>query len=255
VIEGKSISKSFDGELVLNDINISFQPGEIVGIVGPGGVGKSLLMKILCGLVPADEGGVSIRGQVWTDLTVMEKAALRESFGMLFQNYALFDFMTVGENVAFPLRQRHDIPNDEIERRVTERLAQVELPGVHGLYSRELSGGMKKRVAMARATIAEAPIIIYDDPTAGLDPVTSSKIFNLIASLHREDSLTLIASHDIERMIPVCQRYIMLYEGEVYFRGTAIEARESDDAVLRTFFSGDHVNVGRASATERGGLS
>ena len=134
LIQATGISKAFDGESILSDVDISLQPGEVVGIVGPGGVGKSLLLKILCGLVMPDSGEVQIRGQVWSELTVTEKASLRESFGMLFQNHALFDFMTVGDNVAFPLRQRLDIANDEIERRVTERLAQVELPGVHWLF-------------------------------------------------------------------------------------------------------------------------
>ena len=253
MIEGRGISKSFDGEVIFSGIDIQLQEGEVVGIVGPGGVGKSLLMKILCGLVPPDEGEVRVFGTSWSSLSITERATLRERFGMLFQNYALFDFMNVGENVAFPLRQRAGIPDAEIDRRVSERLAQVDLPGVHALYARELSGGMKKRVALARATIAHAPCIFYDDPTAGLDPVTSSKIFDLIALLHREESMTLIASHDIERMQQVCQRYIMLYDRGVYFRGTAQDAQSSEDPVLTTFFGADTIDVGRSLHAPAGG--
>ena len=255
MIVAKGVGKSFGGERILSGVDLTFHEGEVVGIVGPGGVGKSLLMKILCGLVEPDEGEVTVFGRSWADLSVTERAKLRERFGMLFQNYALFDFMTVGENVAFPLVQRGDMSAQDVQERVVERLTQVELSGVNHLYSRELSGGMKKRVALARATIGEAPIIIYDDPTAGLDPVTSSKIFNLISDLQRPDSLSLITSHDIERMKPVCQRYIMLYQGGVYFRGTAQEAKQSQDPVLRVFFGGDAVDVGRRTMAGAEGIS
>ena len=248
MIVARGVTKSFEGECILDNVDLELSEGEVVGLVGPGGVGKSLLMKILCGLVEPDAGEVHVFGKSWKALSVTERAALRERFGMLFQNYALFDFMNVGENVAFPLRQREGVPEEEILERVSERLTQVDLPGVNALFARELSGGMKKRVALARATIAEAPIIFYDDPTAGLDPVTSSKIFNLIGALQRSESLSLIASHDIERMQVVTQRYIMLYERGVYFRGTAEEARSSTDPVLRTFFGGDPIDVGQSQS-------
>lgn len=238
MIRGTSLAKSFDGDPILSGVSVEVRPGRVLGIIGPGGVGKSLLLKMLCGLVVPDSGTVEVFGEELASMSFTRMAQMRERFGMLFQNYALFDFMTVGQNVAFPLEQRGGVAVDEITRRVEQRLAEVDLPGTEHLFPRELSGGMKKRVALARATIAEAPMLLYDDPTAGLDPVTSSKIFNLIASLHHPEGATVIVGHDVDRMVAVCDDWVLLYEGGVRFEGDTAAARASDDPVVQTFFEG-----------------
>ncbi|MFT7626147.1 MAG: phospholipid/cholesterol/gamma-HCH transport system ATP-binding protein [Myxococcota bacterium] len=239
MIEAIGLSKSFDGEQILENISFSVRAGVTLGLVGPGGVGKSLLLKMLCGLVVPDEGEVRVDGEDLAGLDFEATARMRDRFGFLFQNYALFDFLTVGENVGFPLDQRRDVPAEEIQQRVEARLAEVELPGILHLFPNELSGGMKKRVALARATIAEPPILLYDDPTAGLDPVTSSKIFNLIAKLDTAERRTVVVGHDVDRMKAVCEQWILLYEGTIRFRGDTAAAEASTDPVVRTFFHGE----------------
>ena len=236
MIRASGLHKAFDGKPVLTGVDVSVPRGRLLGVVGPGGGGKSLLLKLLCRLVPADAGQVSVDGTDVTALPERELGPVRRRIGMLFQNYALFDFMTVGENVAFPLEQAGGIPAAEIADRVAQRLAEVELPGTEATYPNELSGGMKKRVALARATIANAPILLYDDPTAGLDPVTSSKIFELIARLHGPSGATVVVSHDIDRLRDICDHWLLLHEGRVWFRGTTEEAAASNDPVVRTFF-------------------
>ncbi len=238
MIRATGISKSFKGQVVLDDVSVEVRRGHVLGLIGPGGAGKSLLIKIMCGLVEPDKGQVLVGDDDIAELDFSALARLRERFGMLFQNYALFDFMTVGENVAFPLEQRGDVAADEIRRRVAERLSDVQLGGIEALFPRELSGGMKKRVALARATIAAAPILLYDDPTAGLDPVTSSKIFELIDHLHDHEGATVIAGHDIDRMAAVCDEWLMIYEGRIRFRGDTAAAKRSEDPIVRTFFQG-----------------
>lgn len=241
MILARDIYKHFGDVHVLDGVDLHLRRGELLGVIGPGGAGKSVLLKILCGLVRPDRGTVEVQGQDLARLDGVALAAVRRQYGVLFQNYALFDFMTVAENVAFPLAQ-DGVPEGEIRERVAARLQDVDLPRAGALYPRELSGGMKKRVSLARATIAEAPILLYDDPTAGLDPVTSSKIFALVKALHRPgDSTTLVISHDIDRMRAVCDRYLLIFEGRVRFDGTFAEGSASPDGVVNTFFTGaDH---------------
>jgi phospholipid/cholesterol/gamma-HCH transport system ATP-binding protein len=236
MIEARHLSASFEGVSVLDDVNIRVRTGNIVGIVGVGGVGKSVLLKLLCGLMTPDEGHVMIDDVDIASLDVDGLGSLRRRFGMLFQNFALFDFLTVGENVAFPLEQSGDYTPSEIQDRVRERLVDVGLAGSEMLYPRELSGGMKKRVSMARATIANAPILLYDDPSAGLDPVTSSKIFSLIERLHDPNGVSVVVSHDIDRMIGVCHEWVLLHQGRVWFVGGIEAVKTSSDPVVATFF-------------------
>lgn len=235
MIVGTGLCKSFGGETVLEDVDVHVRRGHVLGLIGPGGAGKSVLLKMLCGLVPPDQGQVAVEGQDLAGLGPGAIARVRERFGLLFQNYALFDFMTVGENVGFPLVQQHVAPGI-VEERVASRLAEVELPGTEHLFPSELSGGMKKRVSLARATIAGAPLLLYDDPTAGLDPVTSSKIFRLIDALHSDGGATVIVGHDVDRMRSVCDEWLLLHEGRVRFRGTTDAAQRSPDEVVRVFF-------------------
>jgi len=240
VLRVAGLTKWFDDVCVLDGVDFEMRQGEIVGLIGPGGVGKTVLVKICCGLLEPDEGTIEILGENLRSLKEKQRQRLRERVGLVFQNYALFDFMTVGDNVAFPMRQRGGSTPDQIADRVQERLAEVDLPKVRHLMPNELSGGMKKRVGLARANINDPELIFFDDPTAGLDPVTSSKIFNLIrrTQAHR-GSTCLVISHDIDRMRPACDRYLLLYEGRVHFAGTEAEAMAASDPVVREFFQRD----------------
>ncbi len=237
-------SKRHEDRLVLKDVSLEIKAGEILGIVGPGGAGKSVLLKHLPRLIRPDEGRVLLDGKDLATLNAFELARAREDFGYLFQNYALFDFMTVADNIAFPLRQeRHPPPPSEIDRRVRERLGEVGLLRAYAQYPRELSGGMKKRIALARATVTNPSIALYDDPTAGLDPVTSSRIFALILAMHVkvDNAASVVVSHDIDRMAAIVDRWVVLEYGRVTFSGPraallAALAAAPKDHILHRFF-------------------
>ena len=237
VLRVRGLKKNFGDAVVLDGIDFEMREGEVVGVIGPGGVGKSVFVKICCGLMEPDDGHIEVLGQDLLAIDQKSRQRLRERVGLVFQNYALFDFMTVGENVAFPMVQRGIAKPDEIQLKVQERLAEVDLPNVRHLMPNELSGGKKKRVGLARANINDPELIFFDDPTAGLDPVTSSKIFNLIrrTQAHR-NSTCLVISHDIDRMRPACDRYVLLLHGKVHFAGTEAEAMLSRDAIVQEFF-------------------
>lgn len=237
VFRVRGLTKSFGDALVLDNVDMEMRAGEILGLIGPGGVGKSVFVKICCGLMEPDSGSIEVLGHDLLAADEKTKQRLRERVGLVFQNYALFDFMTVGENVAFPMVQRGVANPTEIAQKVQERLAEVDLPNVRHLMPNELSGGMKKRVGLARANINDPEFIFFDDPTAGLDPVTSSKIFNLIRRTQAQrNSTCLVISHDINRMRPACDRYVLLLDGRVHFRGTEADAMASADPVVQEFF-------------------
>ena len=235
-IRVERVVKRYRGEAVLDGVDLVLRAGEVVGIIGPGGEGKSVLLKHLPRLVAPDQGRVLVDGRDLATLAPRALAKVRERFGYVFQNYALFDFMTVGDNVAFPLRQLDDVTRPapgEIQARVRQRLADVGLERAFAQYPRELSGGMKKRVGLARATIADPEIALYDDPSAGLDPVTSSKIFALIDAMHARvpGATTVVVSHDIDRMRAICHRWVMIARGKVVFDGTDADLRTAQQSV------------------------
>ncbi|MGM0574557.1 MAG: ABC transporter ATP-binding protein [Myxococcota bacterium] len=237
VCEG--VSKRFGARWILRDVDLVVRAGEVLGVIGPGGHGKSVLLKLLAGLLRPERGVVRVEGRDLAALSAFELARIRNEFGYLFQNYALFDFMTVADNVAFPLRQQGDLGEEAVAERVRARLEEVDLGHTLALRPNELSGGMKKRVGLARATVTNPRIVLYDDPSAGLDPVTSSKIFLLVEQMHRHTPgcASVVVSHDIDRMRMICDRYVMLHEGRVVFDGPE-EAMEDADPVVREFFRG-----------------
>lgn len=244
VLRAEGLGKRFDGAWVLRGVDLALHPGEILGLVGQGGHGKSVLLKCLAGLLRPDEGRVLAFGRDLATLTSVELARVREAYGYVFQNYALFDFMTVADNVAFPLRQRGDADERATNALVRERLAEVGLARALRLYPRELSGGMKKRVGLVRATVTDPDVTLYDDPSAGLDPVTSSKIFELIAGMHerKRGAAAIVVSHDLDRMRPVCHRYVMLERGRVVFEGPEAAVPSAPPAVA-AFFDLDGAGV------------
>lgn len=239
MIRVEHITKYHQGRTVLSDISLTIDEGQNLGLIGPGGAGKSLLLKIISGLVDPDDGKVFIDDIDVHALSPTELADLRFRIGMLFQNYALFDFMNVAENISFPLRQEGGFSEEEIEARVEQALEDISLPGIGHQYPNELSGGMKKRVSFARAVIRRPPILFYDDPTAGLDPVTSSKIFILLQKMKVEGGVTSVTiSHDIKGVKEICDRFAMLDEGELIFDGDRDEIEACDIPMVSKFWQG-----------------
>lgn len=237
VLEG--LSKRF-AQPVLRDVSLTVPTGCLYGLVGPGAAGKSVLLKSIVGLLTPDGGKVLVEGRDLTKLSELELQAARGRFGFLFQNYALFDYLTVFENIAFPLRRKGGFSEQQIAERVRERLAAVSLSGFEERLPAGLSGGQKKRVGVARATVSAAPFVLYDEPAAGLDPVTSQKIFELLRREQREANATVImVSSDIDRLLTVTDRVGMLYKGSLLFDGTTAEARASEHPVVRQFLRGE----------------
>jgi len=215
--------------------------GRLYGLIGPGGAGKSVVVKAIAGLVWPDGGEIVVRGKEVLSMTDAELATHRRNIGMVFQNNALFDFMTIGENVAFPLRRLLGLGESEIGERVAERLARVGLSGFEGRLPAGLSGGQKKRVGIARATITRAPIVLCDEPAAGLDPVTSQRIFDLLREeQQRASSTVLMVSSDIDRLLTVTDLVGVLHQGKIVFEGTTEETRGSDVPVVRQLLRGDN---------------
>ncbi len=239
MIEVHGLSKSF-AEPVLRDVSLAVPRGCLFGLVGPGAAGKSVLLKCLVGLVTPDRGAVTVEGETVTGLDELALQRVRRRFGMLFQNNALFDYLTVGENIAFPLRRMGVTDEAELAERVADRLRAVSLAGFESRMPAGLSGGQKKRVGVARATVTRAEIVLYDEPAAGLDPVTSQKIFDLLRREQRETNATVImVSSDIDRLLTVTDRVGLLHKGELLFDGTTDEARSSRHPVVKQFIHGE----------------
>jgi phospholipid/cholesterol/gamma-HCH transport system ATP-binding protein len=240
MIQLRQVTKAFSSRPLLDKVDLRLQKGETLGLIGPGAGGKSVLLKLLCGLHVSDAGSVEVLGQ---DMAVTDEDALmkvRAQIGMLFQNNALFDFMTVGDNVAFPLVRLGGVDEGEIRRRVSDRLRAVGLGGSEDKLPGQLSGGMKKRVALARAVIARPPLVLYDEPTAGLDPVTTSKIYDLLRAERDASGATVIAvSSDVEALMKFAPRMAMLHGGKLRYDGETAHIRDSDDPVVRQFVRGE----------------
>jgi phospholipid/cholesterol/gamma-HCH transport system ATP-binding protein len=218
------VKKSFGARRLLDGVDLALEKGETFGLIGPAGAGKSVLAKILCGLIAPDAGKVRVDAA---------------PIGMLFQNNALFDFMTVGDNVAFPLVRQGALGAEEIRARVAERLRAVGLAGSEDKFPNELSGGMKKRAALARAVIARPPVCIFDEPTAGLDPVTTSKIYDLLRAERDASGATIVViSSDVEALRGFAPRMGLLHDGRLRYDGDARTIGDSDDALVRQFVSG-----------------
>ncbi|WP_437729018.1 ABC transporter ATP-binding protein [Sorangium sp. So ce861] len=239
MIQIEQLTKSFGGMPVLRGVDLDVPAGCLYGLIGPGASGKSVLLKMITGLLRPDRGRVIVDGKDVHALSELELQTFRLKFGMLFQNNALFDYMTVGENIAFPLRRLYDLSEEEIEERVAERLRVVSLAGFEDRTPAGLSGGQKKRVGVARATIARGEIVLYDEPAAGLDPVTSQRIFDLLRAEQRAMNATVVmVSSDLDRLLTVTDRVGMLYRGRLIFDGTTEEAKASDDPRVRQFVHG-----------------
>ncbi len=224
---------------MLNGLNLSIQEGKITVIIGQSGGGKSVLLKHIIGLIRPDKGKVEIDGQNITGLNDRQLNEVRKKFGMLFQEAALFDSMTVGQNVAFPLVEHTRLNKKKITEIVSKKLSQVGLKGVEDKMPSELSGGMRKRVGLARAIALEPRIILFDEPTTGLDPIISDAIGQLIVDTQKQLNITcVVISHDIHGTFKIAHNIAMLHGGNIIAYGTAEEIKNSTDPVLKQFLEG-----------------
>jgi phospholipid/cholesterol/gamma-HCH transport system ATP-binding protein len=239
MIEIINLSKSFTSAKVLDNLNLIINSGEVIVIIGRSGCGKSVLLKHIIGLIKPDMGQVIVSGNDMTRLEEYEMDKIRLSFGMLFQGAALFDSMTVGENVGFTLKEHTDMPGEEIRKKVANSLELVGLKGIEKLMPSELSGGMKKRVGLARAICNDPKIILYDEPTTGLDPIMADAINDLIIDLNSKLSVTsIVVTHDIVSAYKIADRIAMLYKGKIIAIGTPEEIKNTKDPIVKQFITG-----------------
>ncbi|HEY6460487.1 MAG TPA: ATP-binding cassette domain-containing protein [Polyangiaceae bacterium] len=236
----KSVHQTGGGRnTILRDVSLTVPSGCLYGLIGPGASGKSVLLKMITALMKPDRGTVEIGDDRVTDANELQLQEIRKRIGMLFQNNALFDHLSVADNIAFPLRRLYAPPEDEVRARVAERLKCVSLAGFEDRLPAGLSGGQKKRVGVARATVTGAPVVLYDEPAAGLDPVTSQKIFDLLRAEQRASSATVVmVSSDLDRLLTVTDRVGMMYRGELVFDGTTEEARACEEPRVKQFVHG-----------------
>jgi phospholipid/cholesterol/gamma-HCH transport system ATP-binding protein len=239
MIEVRNLEKSFGPHEILAGVSFRIEKGESVVIIGRSGGGKSVLLKHLIALLKPDRGQVLIDGEDIVPMNERQLLRVRRKFGMLFQGAALFDSMTVAENVGFAFRRERSLPEEEIKKKVADVLETVDLPGTEDKNPSELSGGMKKRVGLARAIIYEPQIVLYDEPTTGLDPIVSDSIDKLILRVRdRLDVTTVVVTHDMRSARRLGQRIMMLHERKIYATGTAEEIFESKDPIVRQFIDG-----------------
>jgi len=239
MIEISDLNKSFNDRKVLNGLNLKIDTGSTCVIIGRSGCGKSVLLKHIVGILRPDAGKIFIDGNEVEKLTVRELNSLRMKISMVFQGGALFDSMTVGENVGFGLIEHTRIGHKELLERIEESLALVDLSGVGNLMPSELSGGMKKRVALARAICIKPEIILYDEPTTGVDPITADSINELIRSLHDKLKVTsVVVTHDMTSAYKIADRIAMMYQGRIIAEGTPQEIQNTPHPVVYQFING-----------------
>ncbi|HTI43615.1 MAG TPA: ABC transporter ATP-binding protein [Vicinamibacterales bacterium] len=234
-IKLEHVTKSFDGRKVLDDVTLEIGEGKAFCLLGRSGTGKSVTLKHIIGLLRPDEGHVLVHGKDVSALSGRELSDVRRSMGFLFQNAALFDSITVGENVAFPLRRHTDWPDAKIRDVARAKLAEVGLENEYDKMPAELSGGMRKRAGLARAMALDPDILLVDEPSAGLDPITADEIDDLLVNLKKEGTTLVVVTHDIPSARHVGDELAMLHEGKIVARGTAQELDRSDDRLVRAF--------------------
>jgi len=252
-VEFREVAKAYGPKQVLKGANLTVYRGEVLVILGGSGTGKSVTLRHMLGLEAPDAGRVIVEEEDITDLPEQELYRVRKKFGMLFQSAALFDSMTVFENVAFPLREHTDMTDEEIGRAVREKLELVNLHNAEHLMPVSLSGGMRKRVGLARAIVLDPKMILYDEPTTGLDPITGQVINELIIDLQSKLNVTsVVVTHDIHSAFSVGDRIAFLNHGTFEWIGTMDQARVADDADLRAFLQASAVVAAQPEMKQRG---
>ncbi len=240
MIELRSVSKAFGKLVVLDGVNLTVDQGESLVVIGASGSGKSVMLKHVVGLLSPDQGEVWFDGQRVDTYSEREWVPVRKQFGFLFQMGALFDSMMVEENVAFPIVEHTDKPSEEVDELVDRWLRLVGLPDVRKKMPAELSGGQRKRVALARAIALEPRVVLYDEPTTGLDPVRADVINELILKLRDELHVTsIVVTHDMHSAFKVATRIVMLHSGKLIFDGTPEEMRQSPNPIVQHFVRGE----------------
>ncbi len=238
----ENVTKRFGAQQVLDDLNLEIEPQKITFIIGQSGGGKSVLLKHIIGLIKPDAGRIFVGDKDISKLKEKELNAVRKNFGMLFQDAALFDSMTVGENVAFPLKEHTRLPNQEIKKIIEAKLLQVGLKDVTQKMPAQLSGGMRKRVGLARAIALDPKIILFDEPTTGLDPIMCDAIDNLIVKTQQQTGATcIVISHDIESTFKIAHKVAMLYKGKIIEYGSPEKIRTSSNTVVGRFIKGQNI--------------
>ncbi len=239
MIELRNVHKKLGQQAVLRGVNLNIVDGETLVVIGRSGGGKSVLLRHVIGLIKPDQGEIFCGDVNITKLNERQMGAIRKQVGMLFQNGALFDSMTVEQNVAFPLREAGERDDQKIAHLVAEALAVVALDGQQQKMPVNLSGGMKKRVALARAIITHPRCILYDEPTSGLDPIVADSIDHLIRRLQSQFNVTsIVVSHDMKSVSQIANRVAYLHEGRIYFLGTPEELKQSNDPCIADFVEG-----------------
>lgn len=239
MIEIQNLSKRFNNNLVLNGLSLNVSEGQTCVIIGRSGCGKSVLLKHIVGLLKPDSGKVLVRGKEVATMKELELVALRSKISMVFQGGALFDSMNVAENVGFSLFEHTHMDYKKILSRIEESLALVGLSGIGNLMPSELSGGMRKRVSLARAICIKPEIILYDEPTTGIDPITADSINELIRSLHDKLKVTsFVVTHDMKSAYHIADKIAMMYKGKIIIQGSAEEIQQTKDPVVHQFING-----------------
>ena len=239
MIDILSLCKSFKGLRVLDHLDLTIPEGKITVIMGPTGTGTSVLLKHVLGLIKPDSGRILFNGQDLVAMNDEELNQIRKNFGVLFQDSALFDSMTVGENVGFPFVMHTDLSEEQIAKEVASLLREVGLAGIEAMMPAQLSGGMRKRVGLARALAMNPKVILFDEPTTGLDPVMTTAINTLIREIQAKSHATsLVISHDIHGAFGLADYMAMLYEGRIAYHGTPEQFRNVDDPLVRQFIEG-----------------
>ncbi len=238
-IEFRQVHKSFNHIPVLAGMDLAIWPAETVTIIGGSGIGKSVTLKLIVGLLKPEAGQILVEGEDVVPLTEDQFIRVRKKIGMVFQGSALFDSMSVGENIAYPLREHTAMSEEEIRQRIRETLRLVGLEGIEDKDPTELSGGMRKRVALARAIALAPRIILYDEPTTGLDPTNTEKINELIVDMDEKLGVTsVVVTHDMRSAFKISDRIALLYQGKIAFAGTPGEVESSDLPLVRQFIAG-----------------
>ncbi|NDG85474.1 MAG: ABC transporter ATP-binding protein [Proteobacteria bacterium] len=257
-IQLKNVHKAFRGgrDEILRGISVDFERGKLTYILGPSGTGKSVTLKHILGLLSPDRGEITVLGQDFNQMNESEKILFREKFGMVFQNSALFDDMTVFENVAFPLREHTDYSEERIAEEVTSVLKSLGMNGPYDKYPNEISGGMRKRVGIARAIVRKPEILLYDEPTTGLDPYTRITVDELIEKIKSELKLTsVVISHDIPSALRLADKIVFLDQGKVVFQGEPAEFVKSTHPQIRKFLDADLVSFRSLELAKEGARS
>ena len=240
MIRIKNLFKSFGKKEVLKDISFSIQDGECISIIGQSGIGKSVLLKSIIKLIDIDSGSIIIDGEDISSITFKKLQKLRSKFGMVFQFGALFDSMTVKENIGLALQKLSNSDKLEIDKQIMESLEQVNMENTENKMPSELSGGMKKRVGIARAIALNPQYMLYDEPTTGLDPIMTDSINKLITKFHNQGDVTsIIVTHEMRTVKDVSHRVVMLYDGKIHFDGSTKEFVNSQDLTVKAFLNGD----------------